>query len=110
MKIAILLKNGPSSVAAQRVMQIAADMMSQGDTVHLYLLQDAVYLSRTEIKTGPVTALDRLVNQGLEVSFLTQDAELRGLDVSAIPDKISSGTYDTLVDLMTSCDRVIGLL
>jgi sulfur relay protein TusB/DsrH len=110
MKITILLKNGPSSVEAQRVMQVAADMMSQGDTVHLYLLQDAVHLSRTEVKTGPATALDRLVDQGLEVSYLTQDAELRGLDVSAVPDKISGGTYDTLVDLMASSDRVIGML
>lgn len=109
MKIAILLKNGPSSVEAQRVMQVAADMMSQGDTVHLYLLQDAVHLSRTVLKIGPAPALDRLLDQGLEVSYLTQDAELRGLDVSAAPDKISGGTYDTLVDLMTSSDRVIGL-
>jgi hypothetical protein len=62
------------------------------------------------VKTGPATALDRLVDQGFEESFLTQDAEMRGLDVSAVPDKISGGTYDTPVDRMTSSDRVIGLL
>ncbi|MDZ7663858.1 MAG: DsrE family protein [Desulfotignum sp.] len=110
MKITILLKSGPSSIKAQRVIQVAADMMSQGDSVHLHLLQDAVHLSRSTLKTDVSTALDRLIDQGLDVSFLTQDAELRGLDVSAVPDKISGGTYDTLVDLMTSSDRVIGLL
>jgi sulfur transfer complex TusBCD TusB component (DsrH family) len=110
MKITILLKSGPASVEAQRVIQVAADMMSQGDAVHLYLLQDAVHLSRAALKTDVSTALDRLIDQGLDVSFLSQDAELRGLDVSGVPDKISGGTYDTLVDLMTSSDRVIGLL
>jgi sulfur transfer complex TusBCD TusB component (DsrH family) len=110
MKITILLKSGPSSVEAQRVIQVAADMMSQGDAIHLHLLQDAVHLSRAALKTDVSKALDRLIDQGLDVSFLTQDAELRGLDVSGVPDKISGGTYDTLVDLMTSSDRVIGLL
>jgi len=38
------------------------------------------------------------------------DAQLRGLDVSAVPETILGGTYDTLVDLMTAGDRVIGLL
>jgi sulfur relay protein TusB/DsrH len=110
MKITILLKSGPSSTEARRTLQVTADMMSQGDTVHLYLLQDAVHLSRTDLKTDASTALDRLVDQGLDVSFLSRDAQLRGLDVSAVPEKMTPGTYDTLVDLMISSDRVIGLL
>ena len=110
MKIAILLKSGPASVEAQRVMQVAADMMSQGDTVHLYLLQDAVHLSRPALKTGLTETLGKLIDDGLQVGFLTKDAELRGIDLSAVPENISGGTYDTLVDLVTSSDRVIGLL
>ena len=110
MKITILLKSGPSSTDARRTLQVIADMMSQGDTVHLYLLQDAVHLSRAELKTDTSAALDRLVDQGLAVSFLFRDARLRGLDVSAVPEKMSAGTYESLVDLMASSDRVIGLL
>ncbi len=109
MKIAIIQKSGPSSVEARRVMQVAADMMSQGDTVHLYLLQDAVHLIRPALKTGLTETLGKLIDDGLQVGFLTQDAALRGLDESAVPENISGETYDTLVDLMTSSDRVIGL-
>ncbi len=110
MKILILLKSGPSSVEAQRALQVTTDMMSQGDTVHLYLLQDAVHLGRPDIKTGLTGTLDRLVDKGLQASYLTRDAELRGLDMSVVPEKISGGTYETLVDFMTSSDRVIGML
>lgn len=110
MKITILLKSGSSSMEARRTLQMTADMMSQGDTVHLYLLQDAVHLSRANLKTDASTTLDRLIDQGLDVSFLSQDARLRGLDVSAIPEKMSAGTYETLVDLMAASDRVIGLV
>jgi sulfur relay (sulfurtransferase) complex TusBCD TusD component (DsrE family) len=110
MKIVIVLKSGPSSVEAQRALQVTSDMMSRGDTVHLYLLQDAVHLSRPDLKTGLTGTFDRQVDKGLQVSYLTTDAELRGLDMSAVPDKISGGTYETLVDLMTSSDRVIGML
>jgi sulfur relay (sulfurtransferase) complex TusBCD TusD component (DsrE family) len=110
MKIAILLKSGPASAEAQRALQVTADMMSQGDTVHLYLLQDAVHLSRPALKTGLTETLEKLIDNGLQVEFLTRDAQLRGLDVSTVPETISGGTYDTLVDLMAAGDRVIGLL
>lgn len=110
MKIVILLKSGPSSIEAQRALQVTTDMMSRADTVHLCLLQDAVHLSRPDLKTDLTRTLDQLVDKGLQLSCLTRDAELRGLDVSAVPDKISGGTYETLVDLMTSSDRVIGML
>ena len=42
MKIAVLLKSGPFTAEAHRALQVAADMLSQGHSVHLYLLQDAV--------------------------------------------------------------------
>jgi len=41
---------------------------------------------------------------------MTHDAELRGIDVQTIGELISRGSYETLVDLLQSCDRVVGIL
>lgn len=46
----------------------------------------------------------------LEVSVLTTNASLHGIDASAADPAISDGSYEALVDLMTSCDRVVGTL
>ena len=45
-----------------------------------------------------------------KVSFLIQDAELRGIDVKSVKQGISAGNYEILMDLVESSDHVIGLL
>lgn len=110
MKVAILLKSSPSSVKAERALTVTANMMSQGHTVNLYLFQEAVRLAGPGIENTASGELKRLVGQGLNAGVLTQDATVRGMDVKSFIPEIQGGTYETLVELMESCDRVIGLL
>jgi sulfur relay (sulfurtransferase) complex TusBCD TusD component (DsrE family) len=110
MKIAVLLKSGPSSSEANRALQIAADMLSQDHSVNFFLLQDAVHFCRPGLENASSMELNRLVDEKLGVSFLIQDAELRGIDVTSVKQEVSGGNYESLIDLMESSDQVIGLL
>lgn len=110
MKIAMLLKSGPSTDNAGRALQAADDMMAQGHAVSLYLLQEAVRFRQPREGCPNTAKLQELIAKKLEVNVLTQDADLRGIDVAAAGSAISNGTYDSLVDLMASSDRVVGIL
>ncbi len=44
------------------------------------------------------------------MNVLIQDAALRGIDVKSVNHSISDGDYESLIDLMESSDRVIGML
>ena len=110
MKIVVLLKSAPSSVKAHRALQVTADMLSQGHSMNLYLLQDAVRFCQPDLKNALSNEFNRLVDEKLKVSFLVQDAELRGIDVKSVKQEISGGDFESLMDLMESSDRVIGLL
>jgi sulfur relay (sulfurtransferase) complex TusBCD TusD component (DsrE family) len=110
MKIAILLKSGPCTDRAERALQTAADMLAQGHTVSLYLLQEAVRFCRSGMKCSNSMGLQKLIEKNLSVHVLTRDAELRGIDAPSAGQAILDGTYETLVDLMESCDRVVGIL
>ncbi len=54
--------------------------------------------------------LRKLMDLDLEVHVLSDDARLRGIDVDSGGQDFPAGSYDSLVDLMESCDRVIGIL
>jgi sulfur relay (sulfurtransferase) complex TusBCD TusD component (DsrE family) len=110
MKIAILLKSGPSSDEAGRALQTAADMLDQGHSVVLYLLQEAVRFCHPRTACSITAKLQRLIAKDLAVRVLTGDAELRGVEVEAAGLTVTKGSYESLVDLMTSCDRVVGVL
>ncbi|MBW2023138.1 MAG: hypothetical protein DRH15_07880 [Deltaproteobacteria bacterium] len=110
MKITILLKSPPCSDEAGRALLMAEDMLSQGHSVNLYLLQEAVRLCWPANKCSHFEDLKKLTQKDLKVHVLTKDAQLRGLNLASIADGISEGSYDSLVDLMESCDRVIGIL
>jgi sulfur relay (sulfurtransferase) complex TusBCD TusD component (DsrE family) len=110
MKIAILLKNGPCTDEAARALQTAGDMLSQGHTVSLYLLQEAVHLCRQGMTCSGSIDLQSLIKKNLRVHVLTHDAELRGISVPSADQAISGGSYESLIDLMESCDRVVGVL
>lgn len=49
------------------------------------------------------------MEKGLEVQVLGRDAELRGIETSSDRNPILRGSFDSLIDLMESCDRVLGL-
>jgi sulfur relay (sulfurtransferase) complex TusBCD TusD component (DsrE family) len=110
MKIAILLKSGPGTDAAARALEMAADMLAQGHSVSLYLLQEAIRFCHSGLKGSNSKELQELIEKKLDVHVLTQDAELRGIDVPSADQAVSGGSYESLVDLMASCDRVVGIL
>lgn len=110
MKIIILLKNGPNTDEAGRALQTAKDMLEQGHDVRLYLLQEAVRFCRPRADCSNSTKLQDLIDKHLEVSVLAGDAGLRGIDVSNGFLSPLEGSYEDLVDLMTSCGRVVGIL
>lgn len=110
MKIAILLKSGPCTDQADRALQTAADMLAQGHFVSLYLLQEAVRFCQPAMKCSNSMGLQELIEKNLEVHVLTHDTELRGVHVPSAGQAISAGSYDSLIALLESCDRVVGIL
>jgi sulfur relay (sulfurtransferase) complex TusBCD TusD component (DsrE family) len=110
MKIAILLKSGPCTDEADRALQTAADMLAQGHSVSLYLLQEAVRFCTPAMKCARPMDLQKLIGRNLEVHVLTADARMRSIDTPSAGRKISDGSYESLVDLMDSCDQVVGIL
>jgi sulfur transfer complex TusBCD TusB component (DsrH family) len=110
MKIGLLLKSGPGSDNAVRALQTAGDMLAAGHSVSLFLLQEGVRLcSPGPGPSGPI-GLQALMDRDLEVHVLTDDARLRGIDAVAGRPDLLAGSYESLVDLMESCDQVIGIL
>jgi len=110
MKIAILLKSGPCTDEADRALQTAADMLAQGHSVNLYLLQEAVRFCGPGMKCSNSIDLQELIEKNIQVHVLTQDAELRGMNAPSAGQGILEGSYESLVDLMISCDQVVGIL
>ncbi|MBW1659880.1 MAG: DsrE family protein [Deltaproteobacteria bacterium] len=110
MKVTILMKSRPCKDEARRVLQMAEDMLAQGHNVSLYLLQEAVRLCSSNSKCSDFEKLKTLVEKDLQVYVLTHDAKLRGIAVPSGDLGILEGSYEALVDLMESCDRVVGIL
>ena len=110
MKIAILLKSGPCTDEAGRALQTAEDMLALGHSVGLVLLQEAVRFCQPPADCSNAAKLQKLVAKNMAVHLLTRDAELRGILSGATGAAIKDGTYESLVDLMTSSDRVVGIL
>lgn len=110
MNIAILLKSGPCSDEAGRALQTAADMLDQGHSVVLCLLQEAVRFCRPRAECSNTAKLQGLIAKDLAVMVLTGDAELRGVELEASRLSAKNGSYESLVDLMTSSDRIVGVL
>ena len=110
MKITILIKSGPHAAEANRALEMVSDLLAQDHSVNLYLMQDAVHFCRPDLKQTSSVDLGQLMDKKLEVNVLDQDAKLRGIDAGSVKPGISDGDYVSLVDLMASSDRVIGML
>jgi sulfur relay (sulfurtransferase) complex TusBCD TusD component (DsrE family) len=85
-------------------------MMAEGQSVSLFLLQEAVRFCQHRTECENTSNLQGLIEKDLVVVAMTCDAKLRGISVSAANSGIQDGSYTSLVDLMTSCDRVVGIL
>lgn len=110
MKIAILLKSAPCTDEAGRALQTADDLLTQGYAVSMYLLQEAVRFCQPRGDCANTAKVAELIARNLAVTVLSQDAQLRGIEVAAAGLAVADGSYDTLVDHMTDCERVIGIL
>lgn len=110
MKLLILLKSGPDTMEAERTLTTASDMLSQGHSVTLCLLQDAVHFSRAELQTPGVSRLKTLMDKSLIVQVLQPDCSLRGITPPSDTSRIATGDYSSIVDLIESADRTIGIL
>lgn len=109
MKVAILLKSGPETLEAERTLSIASDMLSQGHAVTLCLLQDAVHLCRSRTQFHSAAHLRTLLEKQLTLQALKQDCSLRGIDPMSESIAMNTGDYSSLIDLIESSDRVIGI-
>ena len=110
MKMLILLKSGPDTMEAERTMTTASDMVSQGHSVTLCLVQDAVHFCRGELQSPVVSRLRTLIDKHLVVQALLSDCSLRGITPPSDTSCIATGDYSSMVDLIESADRTIGIL
>ena len=110
MKMLILLKSGPDTMEAERTMTTASDMLSQGHSVTLCLVQDAVHFCRGELQSPVVSRLRTLMDRNLVVKALEPDCSLRGIMPPSDTSRIATGDYSSMVDLIESADRTIGIL
>jgi sulfur relay (sulfurtransferase) complex TusBCD TusD component (DsrE family) len=109
MKIAVLLKSGPSTAEADRALNVANEMLSQKHSVSLCLLQDAVHLGRPDMRCFSSVSLQSLIENDLTVHVLIHDCALRGISSTVANKSILAGDYDSLIDLLESSDRVVGI-
>jgi len=85
-------------------------MLAQGHSVNLYLLQEAARFCGAHTKCSSSIDLRELIEKNLEIHVLMSDAKLRGINAPSAGQGISEGSYESLIELMESCDRVIGIL
>jgi sulfur relay (sulfurtransferase) complex TusBCD TusD component (DsrE family) len=105
-----LLKSRPCTEEAGRALQTADDLLDRGHAVSLYLLQEAVRFCQPRAESANTVKLQDLIAKNLNVSALATDVELRGIDVNAAGLAIADGSYESLIELMESCDRIVGIL
>ena len=91
----VIVKNGIDTPEGKRGVQLARDMAAD-----LLLIQNSVYFVRA----------GWLGDFSGKVYVLDEDLGLRGLNVSEIAEDIIKVGYDTLVDLITESDKVVGML
>ena len=104
--ILLLLKNAPSHPDAASGLQMAQHFRGEGNTVDVFLLQDAVLAGVA--KDG---ALAALLAQGLGCYALGEDLQLRGYAEANLLPGVRSAGYDELAEMMMErYDRVLGAL
>ena len=92
----VIVRNAPDTPEGKRGVKIARDMSAD-----LVLLQNGVYFLQKEYFED--------LNYYRTAYVLEDDRRLRGLRINAEKKNIKDITYDSLIDLMTDSDKVIGM-
>jgi len=92
----VFIKSGPDTPEGKRGVRLSCEMHSD-----IVLLQNGVYFIE-----GP--ALEDLGFAG-KAYVLEDDKEMRGIKYSGEDQNIKIISYDSLVDLMTESDKVVGM-
>lgn len=90
----VIVKSGPDATDGQRGLSFARDASAD-----LVLIQNGVSFAQKE-RLGPFTG---------SISVLDDDKRLRGLGDSELDERAVSISYDTLTDILTSGEKVIGM-
>ena len=90
----VLIKSAPDTPDGARGVMLAKD-----GNADLVLLQNGVYFAQQ----------DRLGGFSRAVYVLDDDKRLRGLKNSECDARVKAIDYDTLTDIMTGDDKVVGM-
>ncbi len=104
--ILLLLKSAPSLPDAASALQLARHFCALGNSVDIFLLQDAVLAGVAN--DGVVAPLPA---QGLGCYALGEDLRLRGYAAANLLPGVREAGYDELAEMMMArYDRVLGAL
>lgn len=104
--ILLLLKNPPPHPDAASGLQMAQHFQLEGNSVDVFLLQDAVMAG-----VANAGVLASLLAQGIGCYALDEDLQLRGYTGAHLMAGIKETNYDELTNmLMERYDRVLGAL
>ena len=90
----VIIKNGPDTQECKRGVKLARDMAAD-----ICLIHNAVYFAQKE----------RLEGFCGSVYVLDEDVRLRGLKDDEIEKDLKKINYDSLVDMMSDEDKVVGM-
>ena len=105
-----------ASPVQHRIVETAVDLAAaaarQGHSVTMFLLADGVYCSSRALLSAPEeSVLHRIAGLPASVELVNCGtcARFRGLDEDALLPHARNGTLEDLVDLLSDCDRFLGL-
>ena len=83
--------------------QMAGDLVSNGNRVTLFLIQNGVLCARSNVKDNPLTALRR---ESPSVRVEADDFSLRerGISTTGLADGVTVSSVDNLVDQLVQSD------
>ncbi len=106
--VLFLLNSPPSSPHTTRAFDLALELHTQGKSVSVFLLQDAV-LSGLETN-GAHSRVGRILGAGIPLYALGEDLRMRGFADSKLWYGVRVADYAQLVDLFDTHTRVVGAL
>ena len=82
---------------------MAGDLLSKGNRVTLFLIQNGVFCARSNVKNNPLTALRR---EAPAVRVEADDFSLRerGISTTGLADGVTVSSVDNLVDQLVQSD------
>ncbi len=100
----VLITSPPGSAEARRALDLARTIRSQGQTVEVVLLQDAVLTAVDHATTPAAAAVRSLLMQEVPVHVAEYDLVLRGFSPATLAAGARATDDRRLVDLMLAED------